>query len=495
MKTPRGVPLFVSLLVSILLLCSAAASPVTAQYIYLDLNGDGLNTPADVLGGIPPVNVGVYLRTNMNRDGTPRTCSTGQPLSVGSFEFILHAVGGTLQFGALSGGLLSGAARDLSVSNSTDFYASRFDSSDVYSSPGTVLLGTIPILGIVGAPLLTFAASTTLSPRYQTSFGSQCAGAEGEHTMVLGRDWFDADGTFGTLTSNVSGTVFLDSNGTSGGNCALDPGEAGVQGWVVTMNPGGRQAMTTRNGSYHFQNVLPGPYTLTVAPPNKWGQTCPGGGGGQPVTVLLGQTHSGLNLGVRPSNRPPLLNPILDRVVVFGTVTNVPLSASDPDGTPVTFALLSGPGFATVQTTGPATGNLRLAPLSSDGGVHAVTVAASDGAYDSRRHARVRVLDATAVPVTGVSGKLDVSITPNPLNPAGTLHFRTFRRGFARVALYNVQGRLVRLLLDKPSMPAGIHEIPLDARDARGEPLASGVYLFRVDTVDGSRSERVTVVK
>ena len=91
MKSSRGFPLF---LLS-LLACIAAAPPATAQYIYLDLNGDGLNTPADLLSGTLPVNVDVYLRTDMNRDGSPTTCATGQSLSIGSFEFILRAVGGT----------------------------------------------------------------------------------------------------------------------------------------------------------------------------------------------------------------------------------------------------------------------------------------------------------------------------------------------------------------------------------------------------------------
>ena len=97
MKRSRGYPL---LLLSALF-CIASASPGNAQYIYLDLNGDGFNTPADLLSGVLPVNVDVYLRTDMNRDGTTPTCPTGQPLSIGSFEFILHAVGGTVAYGPL----------------------------------------------------------------------------------------------------------------------------------------------------------------------------------------------------------------------------------------------------------------------------------------------------------------------------------------------------------------------------------------------------------
>jgi hypothetical protein len=491
MKSSRGFPLFLLGL----LVCIVAVPPATAQYIYLDLNGDGLNTAADLLSGTLPVNVDVYLRTDMNRDGSQPTCATGQSLSIGSFEFILRAVGGTVAWGALGGGLFSGSVPTYTAHDDVDFYAARFDSSNSYAPAGRLLLGTIPVTPLTGTPLLTFAASTPLSAKFMTSFGSQCRGVDGEYTMALGRDWLDADGTFGTLLSNVSGTVFKDTNGTSSGNCQQDAGEVGMPGWIVTLSPGNQRVLTSQNGAYQFQNVLPGVYTVHVAPPSPWSQTCPAAGAGQPVTVLLGQTYPSLNFGVRPANLPPLLNPLANKVIAYGQVTNEPLAASDPDGSPLTFSLLNGPSFASVSTIGPTTGNLRLAPSSSDVGVHAVTVAASDGVFDSRRSASYRVLNATAVAVQPSSGAPIASVTPNPFNPAGTLTFTTTRPGFVRVALYDVSGRQVRLLMDKPLVRAGSHEIPLDARDDRGAPLASGVYFFKVESIDGLQSGRAVVAK
>lgn len=490
MNASRGFPIVLFLL----LICTASVSPATAQYIYLDLNGDGLNTPLDVLSGIVPVNVGVYLRTDINRDGSPATCPTGQVLSIGSFEFILRSVGGTVSYGALSGGLFAGGIPAHTQHDDVDFYAGRFDSTAVYVPAGKILLGTIPVTPLTGTPLLTFATSTPLSARFLTSFGSQCRGADGEYTMVLGRDWGDADGTFGTVLANVSGKVFQDANGTSTGNCQLDAGESGVAGWVVTLNPLNRRALTTRDGSYQFLNVPPGLYSIQVSIPAPWVQTCPPAGGGQPVTVLVNQTYSALNFGVRPSSLPPLLNPITSRTIPYGQVTNQPLTASDPDGSPLTFSLLNGPGFASVTTTGSTTGNLQLAPLHSDVGVHSVTVAASDGVYDSRRSATFRVLNATGVAVRQGTGTLAVTVSPNPLNPAGTLDFSTSLPGNVRVALYDVRGRLIRVILDKP-LPAGRHEVPLDGLDDRGGPLASGVYFFEVETVDGSQRGRAAVVR
>jgi hypothetical protein len=491
MNTPRGFPTLVLFLCT----CLLAIPPANAQYIFVDLNGDGLNTPTDVLTGTLPVNVDIYLRTSNNRDGSPAVCASGEQLSIGSFEFVLHSVGGTVQWGALTGGLFQVGSQIQTAHDDVDFYVGRFDTLGVYVPPGQVLLGTLPVTALTGTPLLRFAATTPLSAKYATSFGSQCRGADGEFTMALGRDWTDADGTFGTVLANVSGTVFLDKNGTSGGNCLLDAGEPGLPGWIVTLSPGGQQALTDRNGSYKFLNVLPGIYTVQVTSPGPWRQTCPSGSAGQPVTVLVGQTYPGLNFGVKQRNLPPLLQAILGKPIAPNKVNNVPLQAADPDGTPLVFSLLNGPSFATVTTTGPGTGNLQLAPLSGDAGRHSLTVGASDGVYDSRRSATYTVLSSTAVTAQGASEPIRAEVVPNPMNPAGVLTFRTSRSGFLRVSLYDATGKRVRTLVDRKSAPASLYEIPIDARDAAGKALASGVYFFKIETPGDVQNGRAVVLK
>src|SRR5882762_1310236 len=75
----------------LLLLLVMTPMPVCAQYAFLDLTGDSMNTAADVLSGSLPVNVDVYLVTDRNRNGSPAACGSGaEPLTVDSFEFILR---------------------------------------------------------------------------------------------------------------------------------------------------------------------------------------------------------------------------------------------------------------------------------------------------------------------------------------------------------------------------------------------------------------------
>jgi hypothetical protein len=71
--------------------------------------------------------------------------------------------------------------------------------------------------------------------------------------------------------------------------------------------------------------------------------------------------------------------------------------------------------------------------------------------------------------------------------------FSTARVAPARVELLDVQGRLVRTLLDTPSLSAGAHTLELDVQNGR-EPLRGGVYFYRLITPEATRSGRLVVL-
>ena len=76
---------------------------------------------------------------------------------------------------------------------------------------------------------------------------------------------------------------------------------------------------------------------------------------------------------------PPVLAPVSNMTVDVNATADQALSATDPDGDPLTFSLASGPGFATVTTQGPGSGNLHLAPGPSDVGSYLPAIRVSDG--------------------------------------------------------------------------------------------------------------------
>ena len=71
---------------------------------------------------------------------------------------------------------------------------------------------------------------------------------------------------------------------------------------------------------------------------------------------------------------------------------------------------------------------------------------------------------------------------PNPFNPTTTLHIQLPATGPVSLTIYNMAGQVVRSLWDHRVLEAGYHAIDWDSRDSQGQPVTSGVYLYRVQT-------------
>ena len=78
---------------------------------------------------------------------------------------------------------------------------------------------------------------------------------------------------------------------------------------------------------------------------------------------------------------------------------------------------------------------------------------------------------------------------PNPFNPTTTITYTLAHTARVQLRVYDVQGRLVRTLLDK-TLPAGSYAQPFDATG-----LPSGTYLYRLETPDGHQSRQMTLVR
>ena len=160
-----------------------------AQFLYLDTNGDGRSSSSDVLNGpgVPTI-VTICLDTARNADSSVAYCTTGaEPLTINSYEFVLHASGGTVAFTDYVNLQAPMPLRNAVRSNATDFYAGF--GSFYYVRAGRYQLGSVSVTVETGAPSLNPASSTLLDPSFGTSFGSECAGTYADHTYRLGLDW------------------------------------------------------------------------------------------------------------------------------------------------------------------------------------------------------------------------------------------------------------------------------------------------------------------
>jgi hypothetical protein len=84
-------------------------------------------------------------------------------------------------------------------------------------------------------------------------------------------------------------------------------------------------------------------------------------------------------------------------------------------------------------------------------------------------------------------------VRPNPVVTRTSLRFDLPEAGFVRAALYDVSGRLVRVLANE-ALGAGRHERAWDRRDGTGRAVASGVYFLRLDAGSHRSRQKIVVV-
>jgi len=86
-------------------------------------------------------------------------------------------------------------------------------------------------------------------------------------------------------------------------------------------------------------------------------------------------------------------------------------------------------------------------------------------------------------------------VFPNPFNGQAVLSFSVRAAGHLNISIFDIQGRLVRTILEKSSTPAGNYDVTLDGREQNGARFASGLYFYRIDSADGMKTGRFAVMK
>ena len=84
---------------------------------------------------------------------------------------------------------------------------------------------------------------------------------------------------------------------------------------------------------------------------------------------------------------------------------------------------------------------------------------------------------------------------PNPFNPQTTIAFELPKRMVVNLRVFDLSGRLVKVLLDGETMASGHNEATWDGRNSDGRPSAAGVYLYRLDSGEFSETKRMALVK
>jgi hypothetical protein len=107
------------------------------------------------------------------------------------------------------------------------------------------------------------------------------------------------------------------------------------------------------------------------------------------------------------------------------------------------------------------------------------------------------LISTTDVAVAGPAPALNVVLEgnwPNPFNPNTQIGFSMSEPERVSLAVYDVEGRLVRTLMNKVA-PAGRNIAVWDGRDNSGQAVSPGVYFYRLSTDRAALSRKMVMIQ
>ena len=186
------------------------AGVANAQYLWMDSNGDGVNTAADVLNANgTPTTVDVWINTSHNKDGSLATCDTGDgdlatwnsyAVNLGTSTGAVTYTNFVNQISTFTILCVVSPGTDF-LSNTTEMTACRATGAPTPNGGVNIKLFTITVTGTSGTPSLHFIPFGALAANF-TSFGTACSGNDFDNTYKLGSDFQDSDGVGAAVGGN-----------------------------------------------------------------------------------------------------------------------------------------------------------------------------------------------------------------------------------------------------------------------------------------------------
>ena len=420
------------LLLAFTLLLPLAAAPASAQYMYLDSNGDGVHTDADVMNAAGGTTVDVYVNTNHNRDGSEVECNTADGiLQINSYVVNLVAQGGTVTY---SGFINQQNGQGWTVAFG-EVNAGDGQYKNGFGGPATAALApggpyrlmTVTITATSGAPSILINDINSNSPDF-TSFGTQCSGNDFDNTYKLagpggGSDWTDADGLGPPAGANAPPVLDLITDKTVN--------EGALLSFTATASDADSDPLT-----FTLAGTPPAGAAITTGGNFTWTPTEAQGPGFYPIEVVVSDGEASdnqtFNVTVSEVNIAPVLGAIGNKTVNEGSLLSFTATATDADvpTNALAFTLAAGAPTGATITAG---GAFTWTPTEGQGpGSYAITINVTDGTGTDSETIDVTVNEVNQPPVLAAIGDQSVQVNTqlaftatatDPDLPAQTLTF------------------------------------------------------------------------
>ncbi|MBN1153337.1 S8 family serine peptidase [candidate division KSB1 bacterium] len=99
------------------------------------------------------------------------------------------------------------------------------------------------------------------------------------------------------------------------------------------------------------------------------------------------------------------------------------------------------------------------------------------------------------------TGELDIPIEyklaqnyPNPFNPETDIQYDIPKQTFITMAIYNAMGQKIITLVSEEKR-AGSHHVVWNGNDESGKPVPSGIYFYRLNTMDFNQTNKMLLIR
>lgn len=98
-------------------------------------------------------------------------------------------------------------------------------------------------------------------------------------------------------------------------------------------------------------------------------------------------------------------------------------------------------------------------------------------------------------PFNSVLDIISLSAYPNPFNSRVAISLNMLKGGEAEIAIYDVEGRLVKTIFKGGNLEKGTYKFTWDATDASGKAVSSGLYFAVAGTPQGKITKSLTLIR
>jgi hypothetical protein len=83
---------------------------------------------------------------------------------------------------------------------------------------------------------------------------------------------------------------------------------------------------------------------------------------------------------------------------------------------------------------------------------------------------------------------------PNPFNPSTTIEYQIPKTAKVNISIFDINGQLVKELLHE-TQTEGLHRVTWDGTDQHNQPVASGIYIYKVENDNLMLAKQMILLK